>query len=101
MPRSALGDVSFEPVDANAIRVEIKNTEGYAASLGLQTGDLIVAVNGTKFTSEAQMGGLLEGLADEKSVKFTVARGASEFEVEAEVQKLFKDRSAELKPVAR
>lgn len=98
---SANADVSFEPVDANAIRVEIKNTEGYAASLGLQTGDLIVAVNGTKFTSEAQMGGLLEGLADEKSVKFTVARGASEFEVEAEVQKLFKDRSAELKPVAR
>ncbi|WP_448147180.1 M50 family metallopeptidase [Labrys miyagiensis] len=56
------------------------SVDGAAANAGLQRGDRIVEVNGTKVTVFDQLPGLIAGSAD-RPVKLTIERGSETFDV--------------------
>ena len=63
------------------MRVSIHDTSGWLASSGFQDGDLIIAVNGTEFSDEAQMQMAFAAAMANEEVVFTVQRGSSTVKV--------------------
>ena len=53
------GDVRFEPQPINAMTVRSVDSESALGKAGLQAGDVIIGVDGTEFTNQQQMQGLL------------------------------------------
>lgn len=81
--------IDFEPQVMNAIKVRVSKPDCYAAIVGLQSDDLIIASNGVEFTDEDQMYRALYPRGAKK-VKLTVARGLTKFDVEIEIEKFSK-----------
>ncbi|CAG0984144.1 hypothetical protein PLCT2_02086 [Planctomycetaceae bacterium] len=94
-------EVVFTPQVFNSYRVSVSDEKGYVSLLGLRTGDLITAANGTEFKTSNQMEGTLQALMEEKSVKLTIQRGGATLTVEADLMKLFSDRGAKLEQYPR
>lgn len=81
--------IVFVPQIMNAIRIRIDKPDCYAAAVGFQTDDLIIAANGVVFTDEDQMYRALYPRGAKK-VKLTVARGSTTLDIEIEIDKFAK-----------
>ncbi|MHC4598839.1 MAG: carboxypeptidase-like regulatory domain-containing protein [Planctomycetota bacterium] len=81
--------VTFEPKPINALQVTIDDPEGYLAKAGFQTGDLVIGIDGQEFKDVQQMQLLFMGAMSKESVKMTVERGGSTFELKLDPKKLF------------
>ncbi len=69
--------VKFQPDVQDAMRVEVSDKEGALAKAGFQSGDLVVAVEGTGFKSQAEFAALLAAAVEKAEVTLSVLRGAA------------------------
>ncbi len=78
------GDVEFEAMVVNALRVVVTDPEGDLARLGFITGDLIIGADGEEFTSQESMGSIWQ-LSQRKDAKLTymVLRDGGQIEITA------------------
>ncbi len=95
--------VRFEPKTANALSVRITDPDGPFARAGLQTGDIVIGVNGEEFKSlrEAQMK-LFAGT--EEPSRLLVLRGNRRLEISVDLKPMMEENvrpGARLDPVAR
>ncbi len=79
MPLAVAGnaDVTFEAIPVDALRVSRVDPQGALARAGFREGDLVVAIDGAPFASEAEVVARLGAIGDGAQVVYTVARGAA------------------------
>jgi Carboxypeptidase regulatory-like domain/PDZ domain len=95
--------VRFDPKEANAFRVRITDPNGHFARAGLQTGDLLIGVNGEEFKNlrEAQM--KLFTSTDE-TTKLLVLRGSRRLEIAIDLKPMMQgemEPGAQIDPTVR
>lgn len=69
--------LKFQPDVQDAMRVNVQDKEGALAKAGFQTGDLVVAVEGTGFKSQAEFAALLAAGVEKAEVTLTILRGGA------------------------
>jgi hypothetical protein len=67
--------VRFEPRTQNVLRVTVSDPHGILARAGLETGDLVIGIDGQEFECGQHMFSLLQAAAAKKTAKFIVSRG--------------------------
>jgi len=96
--------VRWRPQDRNAFRVLIREADGALARLGLQEGDVVVAIGGERIESGDHGELLLKGAAVKESVTLTIRRGTRTLELSVGGKALAdaaEGRSGSLHPVPR
>ncbi len=76
----AEGRLRFTPAPINVLRVTVSDPTGPLARAGLQTGDLVVAIDGREFQDAQQLAWIRQSLKDHE-VTLTVERAGELFEV--------------------
>lgn len=76
------GEVEFEAMEVNALRVTITDSTGDLAKLGFQMGDLIIGTDGEEFSAAPDFG-LLGTLVSSKTaeINFLVLRGTQRLNI--------------------
>jgi hypothetical protein len=92
-------EVVFQARKLNAMAVTLDDPEGGLARAGLQTGDLIIGLNGATFEDQNGWRGLLRQTRKEKQVKVLIQRGAETLEFSLEPGKL--QEGGRLEPASR
>ncbi|MCB9904382.1 MAG: hypothetical protein H6831_08245 [Planctomycetes bacterium] len=96
--------VEFVPIAVDALRVEITDPAGNFAKLGLETGDLIIGVDGTEF-SEPPSSSIFNAVNNSKSARLSllVERAGKRLELTVRGSDLgqWGERGAEFVPVQR
>ncbi|MFQ5654863.1 MAG: hypothetical protein ACE5GW_09055 [Planctomycetota bacterium] len=94
--------VLFTPQKINALRVTITDPNGYLASLGFESGDLVVALNGSRFEGQEQLAVLGLALQTADKLTLTVLRDEEEFDIELETKRLMGgDPGGMIRPATR
>jgi hypothetical protein len=86
----ASGTVRFQAMPVNALAVKIEKPDGKLAQAGLRDGDLIVAVDGTEFSTMAELQAAVLPAFSRKEVTFAVLRGRDRLEVKVDGRSFMK-----------
>ncbi len=81
--------VAFKPKPVNALRVVVSDSAGVLGRAGLQTGDLIIGLDGTEFKNMAHMQMLLYTSMGKEKASLMLLRGGARKDVDIETAKLF------------
>jgi len=82
--------VAWNPEEVNALRVEIRDTDGEMARAGFIDGDIVVGIDGKEFKGMQQMQMLFAGAMAKDEVIFKIVRGNTRVELVIKVKEMMK-----------
>ena len=95
-------EVVFKPGRLDALRVTITDPTGTIGKAGFQNGDLVVAIDGSRFDNLAKLQMLMAIAMNREKATFTVLRGGREFDLTVTIKDMMRgNQGGRLDPAKR